>query len=174
MKKIIISICLGLILNYTTYANSSLISVGVEVPWGTTVSYEHNIGENGLKGYYSTLSGDIDSTTIDATSIGASYTLYGKKVFKGFYFGPGVAYRSLEMSQVDDFTSLTVKAEANIIDIYLSAGYSLLIQNTISIRLGLNIGYGFGELEYTSGSTGISYDPEGLLGAITTSIGYAF
>ena len=78
------------------------------------------------------------------------------------------------MSQVDDLTSLTVKAEANIIDIYLSAGYSLLIQNTISIRLGLNIGYGFGELEYTSGSTGISYDPEGLLGAITTSIGYAF
>ena len=87
-EKIIISICLGLILSYTTYANSSLISIGVEVPWGTTFSYEHNIGENGLKGYYSTLSGDIDSTTIDATSIGASYTLYGKKVFKGFYFGP--------------------------------------------------------------------------------------
>ena len=72
------------------------------------------------------------------------------------------------------FTTTTIKAEATIIDIYLSAGYSLLIQDMVNLRLGLNIGYGFGDVKYTSGTTGISYDPEGFLAAITTSIGYAF
>ena len=54
---------------------------------GNNNSYEHNINGNGLKGYFSTLSADITGTTIDSTSIGTSYTLYGKDTFKGFYAG---------------------------------------------------------------------------------------
>ena len=37
MKKILLNLCLALLLSTSVQANTSLVSVGAETPWGTTI-----------------------------------------------------------------------------------------------------------------------------------------
>ena len=173
MKKLILGLVLSASLISPIQALTGAGSIGFQFPYGTTVSYEHNLNGKGAGVYFSTLSGDLDSTSLELTSYGVSYTFYTKDILQGWYYGPGIAYRQFTLDQ----TVLTIetKAKADLIDVHANLGYSWLVSDRVNIKLGGSVGYMIGDLEVSDGNeASLSYNPEGMSYSIQTSVGYAF
>ena len=162
-------------------------SVGFYFPYGLSLGYEHNLNERGLGVNYATLSDDLGSVSVSVTSIGVTYIFYKKSMLKGWYSGPGISYRQLKAKFTTSWTepvllkksfqvkynvsNKTVEAEANIIDIYQTFGYSWLVFDLINIKLGATLGFYFGTYEDTEGTEMYITD---RTNSIQISLGYAF
>ena len=180
MKKILLGMSLICLLVGQINAVTGLVNLGFDFPWGATVRYEHNVADRGVGGSLSMLDLNVGSTKLSAKSIGASYTLYSKTAFKGFYFGPAIAFRQLKLTQPESrilgtITTSPVNAKIDLIDLHTNFGYSFLIADRVNLRLGGKIGYGLGSLKFTQGTeTDLSFNPSGLTWALTSAIGFAF
>ena len=181
MKKILLGMSLICLLVGQINAVTGLVNLGFDLPWGATGRYEHNVNDRGVGGSLSTIDLDFSGTKISAKSIGVSYTFYSNSAFKGFYFGPAIAFRQIKLTEeVSVVTPLglvtdLVDAEVNLIDPHVNFGYSLLIADRVTLRLGGKVGYGLGSLKVNSGTeSDFSYNPTGLTFALSSAIGFAF
>jgi len=127
---------------------------------GFSLSYEKNLNGAGLEikaeGVFLTdanlFSLQPSRVECDINSFGVSYFLYFAKVFKGFYFGPGFDYMRVKITEKNWETTGFLgfpkdieytKSSVNLGNLALSLGYSALLAELISFRLGLQYGYLF-------------------------------
>ena len=127
---------------------------------GVSLSYEKNFNGVGLElRLQSILLSEPSKTWLhlspfecDINSFGVSYFLYLTKVFKGFYFGPGFDYMRVKITEKNWETTGFLgfpkdieytESRVNLGNLSLSFGYSALLAELVSFRLGLQYGYLF-------------------------------
>ena len=127
---------------------------------GVSLSYEKKFNGAGLEIKAEGISLTDSSASLfwpsrvecDINSFGVSYFLYLTKVFKGFYFGPGFDYMRVKITEKNwETTGLLgfpkdieyTESRVNLGNLSLSFGYSALLAELVSFRLGLQYGYLF-------------------------------